>query len=49
LLKTYGKEPKKEKYTGGTLLVDHATGYIYLGHQVSLQVGETLQMKHAFE
>jgi hypothetical protein len=35
LLKTYGKEPKKDKYTGGTLLVDLATGYIYLGHQVS--------------
>jgi hypothetical protein len=49
LLKTYGKEPKKDKYTGGTLLLDHATGYIYLGHQVSLQVGETLQMNHAFE
>jgi hypothetical protein len=49
LPKTYGKEPKKDKYTGGTLFVDHATGYIYLGHQVSLRVGETLQTKHAFE
>jgi hypothetical protein len=46
---TYGKEPKKDKYIGGTLFVDHATGYIHLGHQVSLQVGETLKVKHAFE
>jgi hypothetical protein len=49
LPKTYGKEPKKDKYSGGTLFVDHATGYIYLGHQVSLRVGETLRTKHAFE
>jgi hypothetical protein len=49
LPKTFGKEPKKDKYTGGTLFVDHASGYIYLRHQVSLRVGETLKVKHAFE
>lgn len=27
---TKGKEPKKNKYTGGTLFVDHATAHIYL-------------------
>ncbi len=36
LPKTKGKEPKKDKYNGGTLFVDHATTYIYLRHQVSL-------------
>jgi hypothetical protein len=46
---TKGKEPKKDKYVGGTLFVDHATAYIYLRHQVSLRVGETLVGKHAFE
>jgi hypothetical protein len=46
---TKGKEPKKDKYNGGTLFVDHATAYIYLRHQVSLRVGDTLQTKHAFE
>lgn len=45
LPKTKGKEPKSKKYTGGTLFVDHATGYIYLHNQVSLKVGETLQGK----
>jgi hypothetical protein len=45
----YGKEPKKDKYNGGMLFVNHATGYINLGHQVSLHVGETLKVKHAFE
>jgi len=30
LPKTKGKEPKKDKYNGGTLFVDHATAYIYL-------------------
>jgi hypothetical protein len=46
---TKGKEPKKDKYNGGTLFVDHATAYVYLRHQVSLRVGDTLRTKHAFE
>jgi hypothetical protein len=46
---TKGKEPKRTKYTGGTLFVDHATAHIYLRHQVSLKAGETIQSKRAFE
>ena len=46
---TYGKEKKEERYTGGTIFVDHASGLMYLQHQVSLRVGETLKAKHAFE
>ena len=46
---TYGKEPSSSKYIGGTVFVDHSSGYIYLHHQVSLQAGDTLQGKHAFE
>ena len=46
---TKGKEHKRQKYNGGTLFVDHATSHIYLRHQVSLKIGETLQTKRAFE
>jgi len=49
LPKTKGKEPKKDQYTGGTIFVYHATGYIYLRHQVSLRVGEMNQAKRCFE
>jgi hypothetical protein len=46
---TKGKEPKSKKYTSGTIFSDHATQYIFLRHQVSLQIGETLKSKHAFK
>ena len=46
---TRGKETKKEKYVGGTLFVDHASGYIHLRNQQSLRVGDTLKSKHSFE
>ena len=42
---TKGKEPKHQQYNGGTLFVDHATKHIYLQHQVSLRVGDTLRSK----
>jgi hypothetical protein len=34
---------------GGTIFVDHASQYIWINHQISLRVGDTLQGKHAFE
>lgn len=46
---TRGKESKKEKFIGGTLFVDHASGYIHLRNQQSLRVGDTLKSKHSFE
>jgi hypothetical protein len=46
---TYGKEHSSNKYNGGTVFVDHASGYVYVHNQVSLRVGETLQGKHSFE
>ena len=46
---TKGKEQKKDKFTGGTIMVDHASGFIHCHLQVSLQVGETLKGKTAFE
>jgi hypothetical protein len=46
---TKGKEPKKDKYNGGTIFVDHATGFTFLRNQISLKTGETLRAKKAFE
>jgi hypothetical protein len=46
---TKGKESKSDQYNGGTLFVDHASGYIFLRNQVSLTAGETLRAKKSFE
>jgi hypothetical protein len=46
---TKGKEALKDKYNGGTLFYDHATGHIYLENQVSLKAGETIKAKWKFE
>ncbi len=48
LAQSRGRETKL-RYTGGTIMVDHASGYIFLQSQVSLRSGETIQSKHAFE
>jgi hypothetical protein len=49
LSSTKGKEPRKLQYTGGTIYVDSASGLIFIRHQVSLKVGETLKTKERFE
>ena len=36
-------------YTGGCIFVDHASGYIFVEHQVSLNSHETLKAKESFE
>ena len=46
---THGKEDKSSCYTGGTVFVDHCSGCIHVGNQVSLATGETLTTKHKFE
>ena len=46
---TYGKENAQQKYRGGTIFYDHASGVIFLRHQVSLRAGETVRAKRAFE
>ena len=46
---TKGKEKKDEKYNGGTVFVDHATGYVHIEHQVSMRAGETVASKSKFE
>jgi hypothetical protein len=46
---TKGKEPLKDKYTGGTIFVYHAIGFIFVQSQVSLNSGETTVLKKVFE
>jgi hypothetical protein len=46
---TKGKEPERERYTGGTIFYHHGSGYIFTGNQVSLKSGETVRAKQAFE
>ena len=47
--RTYGKEKDCDKYIGGTIFCDVASGLIFTSHQVSLRVGDTLKSKHSFE
>ena len=43
---TKGKEAMSDRFCGGTIVVDHASGKIWVHHQVSLRAGETLSGKH---
>ena len=49
LLTSYGKEKADDKYKGGCIFVDHASGYIHVELQVRLNTRETLQAKKEFE
>ncbi len=46
---TYGREREQDKYSGGTIFVDNASGYVGLYNQVSLGAAETIKSKHSFE
>jgi hypothetical protein len=46
---TRGRELAKDRYHGGTLFVDHSSGFIFLRNQVGLTAGETLLGKRQFE
>ena len=46
---TFGKEKSHEKYSGGTIFVDEASGLMYVQNQVSLGAAETIRAKHDFE
>ena len=46
---TRGKERPSFMYTGGTIFINHAGGYLFISHQVSLEVKETSIGKHDFE
>ena len=46
---TYGREAYKRRYCGGTLFYDHASGKIFINHQVSLDGSDTIRSKRKFE
>ena len=46
---TYGREKVSEKYVGGTIFIDEASGYFSVHNQVSLNAEETIRSKHSFE
>lgn len=46
---TKGKEASHRRYVGGTIYVDHASGFVMTYHQSSLGAADTLKSKHAFE
>jgi hypothetical protein len=43
------KESDKERYVGGTIYINEASGLLFVQHQVSLNAAETIQGKHLFE
>jgi hypothetical protein len=49
LLTSAGKTKLDDMYTGGCIFVDHASGFIFVEHQVSLNSYETLKAKESFE
>ena len=49
LFPTKGKEDDSQWFQGGTIMVDHASGHVFVHHQVSLNMGETLKGIKKFE
>lgn len=49
LFTSKGRESEQEMYEGGCLFVDHATGYINVQFQTSLNSHQTLKAKQQFE
>jgi Reverse transcriptase (RNA-dependent DNA polymerase) len=49
LTHTRGREPSHEQYCGGTVFVDHASGFMFIKNQVSLGAAETIRAKNLFE
>ena len=44
----YGKTDSNLTYGGGTIFVDHASGFIHVKHQVTLSAGDTIRSKRNF-
>ena len=49
LLTSARKTKLDDMYTGGCIVIDHASGYMFVDHQVSLNSHETLKAKESFE
>ena len=48
-LEGYGRESKDNRYHGGTIFQDAATGIIWVESQISMGAGETIMSKQRFE
>ena len=46
---TYGRETDSQKYVGGTVFIDEASGFTFLENQVSVNANETIKAKNRFE
>jgi hypothetical protein len=46
---TKGKEALNNKYTSGTIFINHSSGFVFVKNQVLLQAGETVVSKKEFE
>ena len=46
---TFGKEGTEKSYHGGTIFVDHASGFVFVKHQILLNAPETVRAKRSFE
>ena len=49
LLHTFGKESPKSRHVGGTIAVDHASGYVFIRNQTTLRAGDTVRSLREFE
>ena len=49
LYSSRGRMDSKDMYHGGSIFVDHASGYIQVHHQVSLSADETIKAKLMYE
>jgi hypothetical protein len=49
LYESFGKTSEDKMYSGGSIFVDHATGYIHVEHQVSWSAAEMIAAKHRYE
>ena len=46
---TFGREKDHEIYSGGTIFIDEASGFMFNQNQISLGAAETMRTNHAFE
>ena len=49
LYHTKGKSDQSDMFSGGCVFIDHASGYVRIKHQVTINVTETIKEKLTFE
>ena len=46
---TKGKSDQSDMFSGGYVFIDHASGYVSINQQVSINATETVKAKQTFE